>query len=462
MLDNYLINISIFVLCLFFFYKNTDETFYYFAYLIVILLCINSVYSLFEVAVVSLDDNCRIYKKSEQTIFCTIIAAIDVSYTNPTFSSALADYIQRSENNPQAKIEMTRLIANSSSIGWVSLMAGRSGGIFNMPIASSAINTGGLLLIFILFFLDTKNNLKKLTESKKKYYCIAFFLLLLSSILSVSKITSHFTLPVVFFLILLNRKELKFIISSKCFKLSAAAFFLVLILLVNLKWKGYYHYYQHALRYLIIMCDIKKIECKFSSEIVVAKKIDFNKIYLESKIKTANQNTIVQKYHENENENLNKVELKTKKETLVDNNYFQSRYKNIGIYLNILSGGRHGAVDPLSIMNLKKKGSILGYGVIIQQSFDQMKNYLIFYSGRLSRYIYLIFVTLPFILFILYKNKFKNTRIPIVLIMIFSLYSLGSLGAPIYFMNRVSVIYFAALAYFLIKLDAIKNNKNNV
>jgi len=471
-LDNYLLNISIFVLCFFFFYKDTDEIFNYFAHLIIILLCINSVYSLFEIIVVNLDENCSVFRNSKQSVFCTIIAAIDVSYSNPSFSSAILDYIERSNHSFQVKKELLHVGTNSTSIGWISLTAGRSQGIFNMPIEGAVINAGGLLLLFILFFLDKKNKLEKISESKKKYYCFAFFLLLLSSILCVSKITSHFTLPAALFLILLNRKELKFIISSKYFKFSAAVFFLVLILLVNLNWKGYNHYYNHALRYLIILCDVTKTTCKFPAEIIdskesiaanevgnLAKKIDFEKIFLETKTILPNHNKIFQAYLDKKK---NMIESETNKESFVDKNYSKSFYENILVYLNYLSGGRHGSIDPFSITILKQTGSILGYGVLIQESFDQMKNYLVFYSGQLSYYLYLIFEIIPFYLFILYKKKFKNTPIKIILIFIFSLYLLASLGGPIYFMNRVSVIYFAALVYFLLKLKIIKNSKSNV
>ena len=468
-LDNYLLNISVFILCLFFFYKNTDETFYYFAYLIVILLCINSVYSLFEVAVVNLDENCKIFKTSKQTIFCTIIAAIDVSYSSPTFSNAMEDYFARSNLSPQVALELSSAVTNSSSIGWISLTAGRSGGIFNMPIESAVINAGGLLLIYILFLLDRKNNLKKLTESKEKFYCYAFFLLLLASILSVSKITSHFTLPALFLLILFNRKKLKFFMSSKYLKFSAVSFFIVLILLTNLKWMGYNHYYQHALKYIFIICNEAKITCKFPKEIITtkefgdtAKNIDYDKFFLELRTIKQSHNTIFQEYIQNKllAHNLEKDQKKEKH--LVEGNDAKTLFERINVYLYYISSGRHGAVDPQSIVALKTSNAILGYGVIIHQSFDQMKNYLYFYSGRISYYLYLIFQILPFIWIIFYKKKFENTKIPIILILIFSLYYIASLGGPIYFMNRVSVIYFAALAYFLIKLDAIKNNKSNV
>lgn len=474
-LDNYLLNISIFVLSLFFFYKNTDETFYYFANLIVILLCINSVYSLFEVAVVNLDENCKIFKTSKQTIFCTIIAAIDVSYASPSFSNAMEDYFARTIFSPQVTKELLDIVPNSASIGWISLTAGRSGGIFNMPIESAIINAAGLLLIYILFLLDTKNNLKKLTESKEKFYCYTFFLLLLASILSVSKITSHFTLPVLFLFILFNRKKIKSFISSKYFKFSAVSFFIVLILLANLRWNGYNAYYQHALRYIFIICNEAKITCKFPKEIITskesisakeigytAKNIDYDKIFLESHIIGHSSNKIFQEYINNQLLIHNLAKTQKKEKSLVEGNDAKPFVDRINVYLNYISGGRHGAVDSQSIMSLKISNAIFGYGVIIQESFDQMKNYLIFFSGVLSYYLYLIFEILPFFWIIFYKKKFKNTKIPIILILIFSLYFIGSLGGPIYFMNRVSVIYFAALAYFLIKLGAIKNNKSNV
>lgn len=466
-LDNYLLNFSIFVLCFFLFYKNSDSFFYYFSYLTIIMLSINAVYTLTQILVVSFDKKCVFFSHPSQTIFCDAIAWIDRMYSNSTFSNAFDDYVLRSADNPNIFKENFADTVNSSSIGWISLTAGRAGGVFHMPVESATMNSAGLLLIFILFLNDTKDSLKKISIHKQKFYIYSFFLILLSSILNVSKITSHFTLPVLFLLILLNRKKLKYLISSKCFKFSLFAFFLILVVLFNTKWNGYNLYYTHAIKYLEIICGELKIECKIPAQIYklddkisTKEKIEYfenlnfnyHKKIEPKKINNEFYNFIENSLSPLETKSEEAVQIKEKSQTIG----FFERFKT---YLNYISGGRFVSYKVQSVKYLETNNLAFGYGILIQESFDSFKDYIVFYSGRLSYNIFFVLMMIPFIFVIFYKKKFNNHKLRILLFLIFSVYLLASLGGPIYFINRVSVIYFASLAYLLIKLDATNINK---
>lgn len=473
-LDNYLLNFSIFILCLFLFYKNSDYFFNYFLYLVILMLSINAVYTIIQISVVTIDENCDIFTSSSQTIFCDAIAWIDRIYSNNSFSNALNDYITRGIPNPQIAKENIRNGINSTSIGWISLNAGRAAGIFNMPVESGTINSAGLILIFILFFNNTKDSLKKISIHKQKFYIYSFFLILLSSILNTSKVTSHVTLPAVFLLIVLNRKKLKFFIFSNYFKFSLFTFLIILALLFNSKWNGINTYYTHAAKYINVICSELKIDCKLNQKIFIAGNeniklienlnLDRSDKIISDKEKQTYQNSDKKKQtYQNhdisinefieENELVEKIDKKSKTKSTIS--------ERVKLYLYYISGGRFGGEKSIYIKYLEINNFALGYGILIQKSFDSFKHYITFYSGKLSYNIFLIFIMIPFIFIVFYKKKLNNDNLEIPFLLMFGLYLFASLGGPIYFMNRVSVVYFATLAFLLIKLDANSINKNN-
>lgn len=463
-LDNYLLNFSIFILCLFLFYKNSDYFFNYFLYLIILMLSINTVYTIIQTLVITIDKDCNIFTSSSQTIFCDAIAWIDRIYSNNSFSNALVDYISRNISDPNIAKENLNYSINSSSIGWISLSVGRAGGIFNMPVESATINSAGVLLIFILFFNDNKDSLKKISIHKQKFYIYSFFLILLSSILNVSKITSHFTLPAVFLLILLNRKKLKYFIFSNYFKFSLFTFVIILVLLFNLRWVGFNSYYTHIAKYINIICSELKTDCKLPQKLFkdkhantkLIKNLNFDRPYevISDKKQQTNQKfDIFIEKRIKQHELVKKIDKKSKTKSTIS-----ERFK---LYLYYITGGRFGGEKSNYIQYLDKNNFALGYGILIQKSFDNFKYYITFYSGKLSYNIFLIFIMIPFIFIIFYKKKFNNDKLKIVFFFIFGLYLFASLGGPIYFMNRVSVVYYAIMAFFLIKLDANSINKNN-
>ena len=178
-----------------------------------------------------------------------------------------------------------------------------------------------------------------------------------------------------------------------------------------------------------------------------------DKIISDKKKQTYQNHDIYVNEFIEENELVEKIDKKSKTKSTIS--------ERVKLYLYYITGGRFGGEKSIYIKYLEINNFALGYGILIQKSFDSFIHYITFYSGKLSYNIFLIFIMIPFIFIVFNKKKLNNDNLKIPFLLMFGLYLFASLGGPIYFMNRVSVVYFATLAFLLIKLDANSINKNN-
>ncbi len=113
-------------------------------------------------------------------------------------------------------------------------------------------------------------------------------------------------------------------------------------------------------------------------------------------------------------------------------------------YLNVLTGGRYGYF-PLEIKFLMKISPLFGFGPFYSVGYDQTIYYLLFSLGLFGLIAFIIFLL---VIFAKICSGFSNKKVQsLILFSIFLLFFVASLGAPVYFMNRVIIIF-----YFLITM----------
>ena len=268
-LDNYLEAYAIIIVGMFFFLsKEREKNFDIFLLIVVLIFTINAIYSLFELYVYLLDNNCTIYFNPEQSSFCSFISFIDRSFSGVEFSNAYSDYKNRAIGDDGAEIitGSTPLLMNSTSIGWLALSAGRSSGILNMPIQGGTGAGIAIFLLFILYFRNKESLFRK--KLNNTFFVTIFFILLIGAIITISRITSHITVPGLLIYLIIGKNNFKEIISKKYSKFCFILFLMILMILGSLRWNGFNGYYTHVLRYAQIYCHFASLKCNFPEQIL--------------------------------------------------------------------------------------------------------------------------------------------------------------------------------------------------
>ena len=229
--DNFVQPIAIIIVSIFFIRYNENKSYInLFFFIIVILAGLNGLYAFLEVKIFQ-SDGCGIVYSPKQSIFCDIIAYLDLLYAGEQFSFALDERIIDLEAvNANLKIDNKELLSlsdkaailqeitknfNSTTVGWLSLSSGRSSGIFAMPIQAGLFHS---CAIFIFFFFYKKNYEYFLNYKFFNIFIIIIFnFILVGAVLSVSKVFSFITL----FLLVLN-----FFIFKKNIKIFSWFFFI--------------------------------------------------------------------------------------------------------------------------------------------------------------------------------------------------------------------------------------------
>ena len=451
-LDNYFQSICIIFLSLIFFLsKEKEKNINVFMSITVLLIAINSFYGLIELFIVLLDENCDIFFSIKQSLSCNLISGVDRQYSGIQFSNAGTDYINRSVVSDQVKNEMLGYVFNSPSIGWISLSAGRSSGILNMPVQGATLAGASIFLLIILYFRNLRENIRY--RININYFIVLFFLLLIGSILPASRITSHLIIPGIIVFLFLKRKELKFLIHLKFMKISFIIFLSILIFLGSLRWNGYNNYYTHALRYINIVCEELSINCNFREQIIRERNRVIEKNYLKAK----GVDALIQKYNlsgtseglHNDDESkilfgYEKINEKQQENT--------KSFNKFNYYIFYLTGGRYGGHLPVPIDYVIKNKLFFGYGPITKINFDQLHYYLLYNTGLIS--LILFNLILLFLFFKMITNqKILSPNILLPTIIIYLIYFLASFGGPIYFMNRVTFLFLFMMIFILTEID---------
>lgn len=460
-LDNYLQPVCIlFLATIFFLSKDREKNVNIFLFTVVLIISLNSIYSLIEILVVYTEETCGIFHIENQTYFCNFISYIDRSYSGIEFSNAGGDYIDRTNETDFNKNQLQYNIFNSSSIGWISLNAGRSSGIFNMPLQGSSASGITLFFLFILYFRNNKiNNLNSLSD---KFFITVFFLILIGIILPTSRVTSHFTIPGLIIIFILLRKDLKKFMTQNYFKYCLILFLMIFILLGTLRWNGINGYYTHVIRIANIFCKELSIDCKFPQQILREKARVSENNYALSKPIEIQQEIFRKKSNTSLEGSYSKKQIVTLyglQEKSVETKKTSDLLKKVRYYIYYLTGGRYGGSLTIPIRHVLDKKKYFGFGPITKLNFDQMHFYLLYHTGLISLCLFiLILIT---ILFIIIKNRniLKNQNIYLPTILAFFVYFIASFGGPIYFMNRVNFLFFFLIVFVLSEID---NNKNKI
>lgn len=464
-LDNYLQPICIlFLATIFFLSKDREKNINIFLFSVVLIISLNSIYSLAEVLVVNLDENCGIFYSESQSYFCNFVSYVDRSYSGIEFSNAGGDYIDRSNETVSNKNQMLGNIFNSSSIGWISLNAGRSSGIFNMPLQGSSASGITLFFLFILYFRNNKiDNLNSLSD---KFFITLFFLILIGIILPTSRVTSHLTIPGLIIIFIILRKDFKKFTIQNYFKYCLILFLMIFIFLGTLRWNGINGYYTHVIRITNIACKEFSLDCKFPQQILREKARVFEKNYALSKPVKIQQEIFVKKNNTSLEGSYSNEQIVTlyglqEKDMEEEEKVSSDFKKKIRYYIYYLTGGRYGGTFTIPIKHVLDQKKYFGFGPITKLNFDQLHFYLLYHTGLVSLFLFmLILIT---ILFIIIKNRniLKNQNIFLPTIFGFFVYFLASFGGPIYFMNRVNFLFFFLIVLVLSEIDNSKNKIND-
>ena len=458
-LDNYFQVICItFLSLIFFLSKDREKNINIFLFTTVSLVSLNSLYGLFELLVVNIDTNCNVFFSTKQSLFCSLISSVDRAYSGIEFSNAGIDYIDRAVVDDQIKKEMKSYTFNSSSIGWISLSAGRSSGIFNMPIQAATITGSSLFLLFILYFRNLKENTNR--QISFKFFTICFFLLLIGSLIPTSRVTSHLIIPGLLIFIFIFRDKFKFLLKSNLFKFIFLIFLTLLITLGTLRWNGYNNYYTHALRYVNIFCKELAIKCEFEEQIIREKTRIQDNSYAKAKgadaqLDVFNSRSLEGTYNTDQIKILYGIQdnFERKKESPI--------IKKIKYYIFYLSGGRYGGEISLPLRHVLSEKKFLGFGPITKLTYDQLHYYLLYHTGLISL---ILFMTILFVLlFQIIKNlKILTSKFFVPTIFIYLIYFLASFGGPIFFMNRINFLFFFMMIFILTEIDKFKTNNNEI